>query len=161
MKDRPGPAEILRRAKPIPTYGTHPVTTPHDVIGEDPQGGPVRVAVLGKADPVLLLFLSAACLGCRDLWDGIAELQSALPAGSRSAVVTRSPGEEDPAVITMLARPATAVGVPVVMSTRAYSDYRVAGPPFLVVVDRQRVRTEGVAWGVEETARTTQAALLG
>jgi hypothetical protein len=161
VSDFPGPAEILRRAKPIPTYGTHPTTTPHDVIGVDPLGTAVRVAVLGKADPVLLLFLSAACLGCRDLWDGIAEVQRGLPAGTRLAIVTRSPGDDDQAVVAVLGRPAGAAGVPIVMSTRAYADYRVSGPPFLVVVDRQRVRTEGVAWGTEETARTARAALGG
>jgi hypothetical protein len=161
VSELPTPAEILRRAKPIPTYRTHPTTTPHDVIGVDPQGAAVRVSVLGRADPVLLLFLSAACLGCRDLWDGIAEVQRGLPAGTRLAVVARSPADEDPAVVGVLARPSVATGVPVVMSTRAYTDYRVGGPPFLVLVDRQRVRTEGVAWGIEETLRATLAALEG
>ena len=45
------------------------------------------------------------------------------------------------------------------MSTAAYRDYRVAGPPFLTVADADAVRTESVAWGVEQTLQTALAAL--
>jgi hypothetical protein len=56
-----------------------------------------------------------------------------------------------------LARP----GTEVVMSSEAYADYRVGGPPFLVVIASGEVRTEGVAWGIEETARASRVALAG
>jgi hypothetical protein len=45
------------------------------------------------------------------------------------------------------------------MSSQAYRDYRVGGPPFLVVVTGHEVVTEGVAWGVEETGRATRQGL--
>ena len=45
------------------------------------------------------------------------------------------------------------------MSTGAYRDYRVGGPPFLTVAGADRVRTESVAWGVEQTLQTALQAL--
>jgi len=150
----PSPAEVLRRAKPIPTYRDHPATTPHDVVGVDPGGAPGRIEVLGATEPVLLLFLSAGCLGCRDLWEGTDALRAGLPSRVRLALVTQGPERQDPAQITALAPP----GLTTVMSAQAFADYGVVGPPFLVVVDAERVRTEGVAWGITETLR---AALVG
>jgi hypothetical protein len=156
------PADILRRLRPVPTYVDHPTTAPHDVAGVGTDGAPRRVEVMEAAAPVLLLFLSAGCLGCRDLWEGLAELQAGLAEEARLAVVTRSPGEEDPAAIEALAGPASArPGVEVVMSSAAYADYRVAGPPFLVVAAPDGVRTESVAWGLEQTLRICLDALRG
>jgi hypothetical protein len=45
------------------------------------------------------------------------------------------------------------------MSSQAFLDYSVLGPPFYVVADAQRVLTEGVPWGLEETLRAVRAAL--
>jgi hypothetical protein len=112
------------------------------------------------ADPVLLLFLSAGCLGCRDLWDGLGALRNGLGDAARLAVVTRSPGDEDAEAIAALADDAPQrLGVRVVMSAAAFRDYRVGGPPFLVVAASDAVRTESVAWGVEQTLQTALAAL--
>jgi len=149
------PAELLRRLRPIPTYRDHPATEPCDIAGTAPDGRPVSVAIVGAAEPVLLLFLTAACDGCQDLWHGGDELRAALPPGMRVVVLTPGPDREDPAAVAALAAP----GTEVVMSSQAWADYRVAGPPFLVVVDGAAVRTEGVAWGVGETARTARTAL--
>jgi hypothetical protein len=156
------PAEILRRLRPIPTYTDHPVTRPHDVTGVDPVGAACTVEVVRDTAPVLLLFLSAACTGCQDLWEGLDDLLAGLGGHCRLAVVTKGPDDEDSGRIAALAGRAPAqLGIPVVMSTRAYRDYRVAGPPFLVVVDAAAVRSEGVAWGLEETLRAALAALGG
>ena len=104
---------------------------------------------------MLLLFLSAGCLGCRDLWDGTEELRRSIPEGIRVVIVSKGPEQEDAGSIAALAP----VGVDTVMSSQAYLDYRVGGPPFLVLVTGHEVLTEGVAWGVEETARATRQAL--
>ena len=154
------PAEILRRLRPIPTYTDHPTTTPHDIVGVTPDGLPCRIDVVEAAAPVLLLFLSAGCLGCRDLWEGLGELHAGLAGAARVVVVTRSPGEESPEEVGALAgnAPDTA-GLGLVMSTGAYRDYRVQGPPFLTVVAADGVRTESVAWGLEQTLRTALQAL--
>jgi hypothetical protein len=154
------PAEILRRLRPIPTSPGPPTTTPRDVVGVGPDGAACRIEVVEAAAPVLLLFLSAGCLGCRDLWDGLAELQAGLDGAARLAVVTRSPGDEDPAAIAALAGAAPdALGVAVVMSTAAFGDYRVAGPPFLAVAAADAVLTESVAWGLDQTLQISLAAL--
>jgi hypothetical protein len=149
------PSEIARRARPIPTYRDHPATSPIDIDGVTPAGTRVAVAVAGSTDPLLLLFLSASCLGCRDLWDGTRELRQALPEGLHIVIVTRGIDQEDASAIADLAPADTEV----VMSSDAFHDYRVGGPPFLVVVVGGEVRTEGVAWGVGETARATREAL--
>jgi len=149
------PAEIARRARPIPTYRDHPATTPADISGTTPDGSLVEVRLVGAEAPALLLFLSASCQGCRDLWEATSVLREALPEGGRLVIVTRGTAREDPAAIAALAPSRTEV----VMSSEAFDAYRVAGPPFLVVVRGGEVRTESVAWGVEETARVTRAAL--
>ena len=113
------------------------------------------------AAPVLLLFLSAGCLGCLDLWEGLAELQAGLGGAAHVAVVTKSPGDEDAAAVEALRRAADVSGVQVVMSTPAYRDYRVAGPPFLAVAAGDAVLTEGVAWGIEQTLAAARSALPG
>jgi hypothetical protein len=151
----PPSAEFLRRLQPIPTYRDHPATSPVDVRGVDPTGEPVLVALEGSDEPTLLLFLSASCLGCRDLWDGTGALRRSLPDDVRVVIVTRGSPHEDPAAIRGLSPP----GILTVMSAQAYDDYRVGGPPFLVLVAGHEVRTEGVAWGVNETARAARYAL--
>jgi hypothetical protein len=154
------PAEILRRLRPIPTYTDHPTTTPHDIVGCAPDGTPCRIDVVEAAAPVLLLFLSAACLGCRDLWEGLTDLHAGLAGAGRLVVVTRSPGEESPEAITALAGDAPgSPGLDLVMSSEAYRDYRVGGPPFLAVAAADGVRTESVAWGLEQTLQTALGAL--
>jgi hypothetical protein len=153
------PAEILGRLRPIPTYSGRPSTRPHDVVGVDPDGAACRVDVVLASGPVLLLFLSAGCLGCRDLWGGLAALRAGLGGVARLAVVTKSPGEEDPDAIAALAAGAPDAGVDVVMSTAAFRDYRVGGPPFLVLSASDAVLTESVAWGLEQTLSVSLAAL--
>jgi hypothetical protein len=149
------PAEILRRVRPIPTYRDHPATSPADIEGVTPAGEPVRVNVIDSTDAVLLLFLSSSCLGCRDLWEGTAVLRQSLPPALRLILVTRGPDHEDAEAITALGPADT----PTVMSSQAFGDYRVGGPPFFAVVSDGGVRTEGVAWGIAETVRATRAAL--
>jgi hypothetical protein len=156
------PADILRRLRPIPTSVGPPTAVPRDVRGTGTDGEPCRIRVEGATEPLLLLFLSAGCLGCRDLWEGLAELSSGLAGVSRLAVVTRDPGEEDIGSITALAGDAPGeLGVPVVMSSEAFGHYKVAGPPFLVVAAGEAVRTESVAWGVQQTLHTALDALGG
>ncbi len=163
------PAEILRRLRPIPTSEGPPRTRPRDVVGVTPEGVPCRVEVMEAAAPVLLLFLSATCHGCQDLWEGLGQLQAGLGDAARLVVVTRSPESspedlgsgsklEDAGAVAVLAAGAPE-GVAVVMSTEAFGHYRVAGPPFLVVAGSESVRTESVAWGVEQTLRIAVRAL--
>lgn len=154
------PADILRRLRPIPTNPGPPTTRPRNVVGVGPDGAPCRVDVTGAtAAPVLLLFLTADCLGCRDLWAGLADLHARLGPSARLVVVTKSAPADDPAAIRELAGDApTRLGIPVVMSTPAFAHYRAAAP-FLVVAAPHAVLAESVAWGVDETLRSALAAL--
>ena len=153
------PAEILRRLRPIPTTVGPPTTTPRDVVGVAPDGRAVRIDVVEATAPVLLLFLSADCIGCRDLWAGLSDLQTGLGRDARLAVVTKAPPAEDPAAIVALgADDKGRLRAPIVMSDTAFSDYRAAAP-FLALATSVAVLTEGVAWGVDETLRTARVAL--
>ena len=153
------PADILRRLRPIPTTAGPPRTRPRDVEGVRPDGTPCRIDVTGAAAPTLLLFLAADCLGCRDLWEGLAELQAGLGSRARLAVVTKSPGDVDRSAVAALAGDAPGRhGVEVVMSTAAFADYRAAAPFYAVAVPHA-VLAEGVAWGVEDTVGTVLASL--
>jgi hypothetical protein len=151
----PPPAEILGRLRPIPTFRDHPSTVARDIYGVDAGGVPSSFGVVDSKEPFLLLFLSTDCLGCRDLWEGTEILRDSLPAGLRIVVVTRGPEREDADDVARL----SSSGTEVVMSSEAFVDYRVGGPPFLAVVADGAVQTEGVAWGIGETVRATRAAL--
>jgi hypothetical protein len=155
------PADILRRLRPIPTTVGPPTTAPRDVVGVAPDGPAVRIDVVEATAPVLLLFLSADCIGCQDLWAGLAELQAGLGREARVAVVTKAPPREDPSAIAALgADDLGHLRTPVVMSESAFSDYHAAAP-FLTLATSDAVLVEGVAWGVDETLRTARAALAG
>ena len=156
VNDQP-PAELLRRLRPIPTYRDHPATVPSDISGVAVDGSRRELRILDSTEPVLLLFLSAGCFGCLDLWEGMAELRGELPVGLQVVVITKGPEHEDANAVAVL----SAGGMSVVMSSSAYEDYRVAGPPFLVLVTANSVLTEGVAWGIVETARAVRVALGG
>jgi hypothetical protein len=156
------PAEVLRRARPIPTYRDHPATVGHDLVGVDPGGAPQSVGMTTGAGAVCVLFLSSSCQGCRDLWEGMGALRGALGPDVRVVVATRGPEAEDAAAVARLAASGAGDRVTeVVMSSQAYLDYGVAGPPFYAVTVGADVRTEGVAWGVSETAEAVRGALAG
>jgi hypothetical protein len=155
------PAEILRRLRPIPTYTGHPTTVPHDIVGVTPEGVSCRIDVVEAAAPVLLLFLSADCFGCADLWAGLSDIQAGLGRDARVAVVTKAPPDEDADAVAALAADAKGrLRAPVVMSETAQADYRAAAP-FLALATADVVLAEGVAWGVDDTVRTARAALAG
>jgi hypothetical protein len=153
------PADILRRLRPIPTTVGPPTTAPCDVVGVAPDGRAVQIAVVRATAPVLLLFLSADCIGCQDLWAGLSELRAGLGRDARLAVVTKGPSAEDPAIVAGLAADDRGhLRAPVVMSETAFTDYHAAAP-FLALATSAAVLVEGVAWGVDETLRTARAAL--
>ena len=155
------PADILRRLRPIPTTVGPPTTAPHDVVGVAPDGRALRIDVVEATAPVLLLFLSADCIGCRDLWASLSELRAGLGRDARLAVVTKAPPAADPAAIAGLAADDEGhLRAPVVMSETAFTDYHAAAP-FLSLASSAGVLVEGVAWGVDETLRTARAALTG
>jgi hypothetical protein len=171
----PAPPELVGRLRPIPTYRDHPATIGCDIEGVDPAGARRSIGIVDSGEPVFLLFLSSSCQGCRDLWEGVDELRHALGPRVRVVVVTRGPEHEDAAMVARLAAALAAAALAadpgahgsgrgateVVMSSQAYLDYGVAGPPFYALTLGREVRTEGVAWGVSETAASVLGALAG
>jgi hypothetical protein len=144
-------AEILRRlgpasqsgdaapAVPPPRATARTSTAAPPLLGSTPDGDAVSLSFDGEAQaPTLLAFLSTGCGTCAGFWETLGEPR--LPAGVRKVIVTRGGEREQPARLRELAPE----GVPVVMSSGAWSDYEVPGAPYFVLVDGE-VRGEGVA----------------
>ncbi|HEX3946964.1 MAG TPA: hypothetical protein VHW47_04630, partial [Acidimicrobiales bacterium] len=150
------PVPVLDGLVPVPTYRDRPATPVNDLAGVDLAGAPIDIRVLDTGHWTLLVFLSSGCDGCRELWTALADpAGSGLTTDETVVAVTHDPAHEDLPAVRRLAPPATAPAPGrVVMSSRAWSAYRVQGPPFFVLVDgaADRVVTEGVAWGVAQVA---------
>jgi hypothetical protein len=181
----------LDRLVPVPTYRDHPATVARDLSGQGPDGRPVAVPVVGTGRWTLLLFLSTDCPGCLPLWEALVDpVAWGLDGDGLVVAVTRDPGQESPAAVDALAavgtrtvraesvaggdlagtRGGAVAPTLVVMSSAAWSAYRVQGPPFFVLVDGSTsagpggevpVATEGVAWGVAQIAADVRRALPG
>ncbi len=120
-------------------------TQAFDVAGVTPDGDAVHIGVGGR-QATLFAFLSSGCVSCQPLWDGLARGEPGLPELVRVVAVTRGAGAESPGRLRPLAPP----GVPVVMSDAAWSDYGVAGSPYMVYVDGGRVTGEGSVSGWDQ-----------
>ena len=146
-------AEILRRLGPpeeAQAGAPAGMATPAGVRGSDaiaaaaiagatPDGDAVTLDFAGPArGPTLLAFLTSGCSACRSFWETLGEPR--LPSDVRTVIVTHGAERERPARLRSLA-PA---GVPVVMCSQAWGEYRVPGAPYFVLVDGA-IRGEGVA----------------
>jgi hypothetical protein len=120
--------------RPIPTGQSFVERPAYDLVGVDPSGQPVEVSVLGHSGRTLLAFLATDCFGCEPFWQAIGD-GATLPASPDVArvVVTKGPEQVPPAEAS--AKAAGLSGVPVVMSDRAWADYRVLSYPSFLVVD--------------------------
>jgi hypothetical protein len=114
------------------------------VVGVTPRGDALAVAVTGGDHLTLLAFLSSGCATCAGFWQAFRTPdQLGLPSRTRLVAVTKGPELEIPGEVGAQA----GEGLPVVMSTQAWSDYEVPGSPFFVLVDGGSGRRigEGVA----------------
>ena len=117
-------------------------TGAHDLAGVGLADDSLTVRVTGVGHDTLLAFLSSGCLTCRRFWDAFANPeQLALPPAVRLVVATKDPAEESLSVISEVAPR----GLPLVMSSQAWTDYDVPGSPYFVLVDGPTgtVRGEG------------------
>ena len=116
-----------------------------DITGVTPRGSAVSIAVGGDDRLTLLAFLSTGCTTCGDFWQAWRD-DEPLPLSGlgqpRVVIVTRGPENEHPHAVTTLAPATTST----VMSTAAWTDYRVPASPYFVLVDgRAGVIGEGSA----------------
>ncbi len=116
----------------------------HDIEGISLSGEIVSVRTVGVEQDTIIAFLSSNCEGCTGFWHELAEPGSwSTPHGSRLLVVTKSPDDESPSVLSRLC-PAE---VDLVMSSQAWSDFEVPGSPYVVVTDGRTGRVKGEGSG--------------
>jgi hypothetical protein len=103
-----------------------------DILRSLHEDGDARAVSLTNSGGrrTLLAFLSSGCATCAGFWH---DLQfGGLDIGDvRVVIVTKGPDMEVPAEVRAL----STGGVPVVMSTEAWTEYRVPASPFFVLVD--------------------------
>ncbi len=103
----------------------------HDITGQTPGGGALRVGVVGVGHTTLLAFLSSSCLTCRDFWDAFATSPRLPGQDTRLVIVTQGHEAESPSAVAALAPD----DVTVVMSSAAWTDYAVPVSPYFLLVD--------------------------
>ena len=149
---RHGPTVGSEAADPVrvpltigpPLPGERNATSAPPVAGMTPRGDALAIVVTGGEGLTLLAFLSSGCATCAGFWQAFRTPdQLGLPKGTRLVVVTKGAELEIPGEVAAQAPE----GLPVVMSTDAWSDYEVPGSPFFVLVDGASGRRigEGVA----------------
>lgn len=119
-----------------------------NVVGIDLRGGTVAISV-SASDKTLLAFLSSGCLTCQTFWAALSDphRRGDLPTGARLVIVTKDTSMESPAKLNELAPN----GIPLVMSSAAWTDYQIPHSPYFVYVDRSgHIRGEGTAQAWEQ-----------
>jgi hypothetical protein len=157
--DRPDPAvgstDVVIGPRPSPPRTGDSGSDGQDIVGTDPSGGVVRIAVVGARHDTLIAFLSTGCSTCRAFWDAFRTgAHEPVPGQARLVVVTRGPEAESPGLLADLAPP----DVPVVLSTQTWDAYEVPVAPFFVLVDGAEGRIVGEGAG---TSWTQVVSLLG
>ncbi len=135
---------FLAGLRPVPSGRTVGRSVPaFDLVGSAPDGTPVELNLEADTAPLLLVFLSTDCQGCDVFWGGFSTPTDAVPPGADQVragaeqvravlVVKGQPGGDTDAVATLAAE---VTGATVLVSDRAWTEYRVLGYPYLVVVD--------------------------
>lgn len=127
------------------------------IAGVTPAGDALAVSVVGGDHLTLVAFLSSGCATCAGFWEAFRKPDRlGLPDRTRLVVVTKGPDMEIPAEVASHAVP----GLPIVMSTEAWSDYEVPGSQFFVLIDGHAGRRigEGVANHINQVAELVRRA---
>lgn len=129
-----------------------------DLVGVDPWGDPISIAVVGAAHRTLLVFLSTGCLTCQDFWSAFgAPADLGLRDDVRPVIVVKDPAQESLARVQELAPTA----VPVVSTDEAWRAYGIPVAPYFVLVDgaTEQVLGEGAAATWEQVRNLLNQAL--
>jgi hypothetical protein len=140
--DDDGPAESVRRSIDLRADVSDTFVAAADLDGAGLRDDALHVSVVGARHRTLIAFLSSGCLTCHVFWQAFADPRALdLPDDIRLVVVTKDAHEESISALRKVAPR----GIPVVMSSAAWTDYRVPGSPYFVLVDGPagRVRGEG------------------
>lgn len=107
------------------------LSAPPPVAGTDPRTG--EATTVEDLRNVALVFLSPTCLTCREFWADLAHRRAlrSLPSGTRLVLITMGPGEVEPTQVSALASDHHQV----LMSSEAWTRYRVPGAPYVVRID--------------------------
>jgi len=151
-----GPQDLPFGVQPGVALPRDNPTDGYDVAGLTPDGDATAIQVVGARENTLVAFLSSGCLTCGTFWNAFAKGIS-LPTGTRLLVITKGSEEESVSALRGLAPP----GVPVVMSTDAWSTYSVPLSPYFVYVEGSTgaVRGEGAASSWEQVHNLMTQAL--
>jgi hypothetical protein len=145
-------AEILRRLGPpdqdrdrLPEPGLRTGGPPgRDIAGTTLAGDALMIGLGADSPPTLLAFLSSGCGVCEGLWEDLRDGRLVeLPPDVRLVAVVKDATAESPARLRTLAP----TGVPVVMSSAAWSAYGVPATPYFVYLEAGHVQGEGSASG--------------
>lgn len=139
-----GAPELAPGLAPVPARGSdHGAAEGRPapaLAGTSPSGDALRLDFARAEGPLTLMaFLTTGCGTCAGFWEGLAGAQR-LPDGVQTVIVTRGSEREQPARVRELAPE----GLPVIMSSPAWTDYRVPGAPYFVLAG-STILGEGVA----------------
>ena len=115
----------------------------HDVSGVTLSDETAAIAVRTPEHDTVLAFLSSGCETCGRFWKAFGDPSLPVPGGARLLVVAKELGEESPARLAEVAPADT----PLVLSSRAWVDYRVPGAPYFVYVHGPTGRVVGEGTG--------------
>jgi hypothetical protein len=130
-------ALVVRRHAPARDPGA--LAAP-DVAGATLGGDSAKVSLAPGAPPTLLAFLSSGCTSCRGFWDAFGA-GAADELGVRVVAIAKDGSHESPSRLHEVA-PA---GLPVLLSSAAWSAYSVPGSPYFVYVEDGAIAGEGSA----------------
>ena len=130
----------------LPLPDARPVSSAaFDVIGATLDGGSAKVSLASGEGTALLAFLSSGCLTCQAFWHGLSAVeQQPLPGDARVVVVTKDRDHESPTRLRDLKGTSRTL---VILSSKAWEDYKVDLSPYFIYVDSRsgQVLSEGAA----------------
>lgn len=113
-------------------YAVRPkLTDPVDIEGEDLYRRRMTVPVASSGQPHLLAFLSGGCSVCEAIWDELQNYED-LPLPNKATVVLVAKGRNEESISRL--RRLMPPYLTVVLSSKAWEDYRVPGSPYFVYV---------------------------
>ena len=151
-------AEVLAGVTPIPLHRDQLNRVAPAINGTNLRGGETHFPSGRATGQSLLLFLSLTCTGCLDLFAALECPEQFAGSETEVVVILRSLEVDEKERIRAVLH-----GTQCLVSPSAWSDYRVSGPPFYVLVDhdQSKIITEGVAWGVASISEGITAARHG